>query len=777
MKKTSFIIYSIILAILYWASIGNLIAFTTAEQRLESYNQHLKMKENSRFKDIEWTELGPYFLGGRITDIEVNEKNPYKFYIGAASGGLWVTENYGTTWKSIFDNESSITIGDVATSETDENLIWIGSGENNSGRSIYAGTGVFKSIDGGKTWQNMGLTDTHHIGRIIIDRRNNNIVYVAAMGHLYTKNEERGLFKTIDGGKTWEKILYINPGVGCIDLAMDPKNGDILYTSTWEMDRKAWNFSEGGIESAIYKSIDGGKTWKKIVKGLPQSKYVGRIGLAIAPSNVNVIYALLDNQEPKEGADLKKTGDPNRDLLFAPVKGAEVYRSNDGGENWSKVNKDTLPNFDIAYAYYFGQIRVAPDNENTVYALGLWLLKSTDGGKTFSNMSMQGAIMGYMGVHADQHALWINPKNSKHLILGNDGGLNISYDEGASWQKIDNLPIAQCYTVNYDIRSSGYNIYTGLQDNGIQGGPSNFTQGNQDTVWKLILGGDGAFVQPRWDNGDILFASSQFGNIFRFDLSNHTMKMIKPFSPDPKSPYRYNWLTPFLVSSHNPLTIYLGVNKLLKSPDEGNHWIEISPDLTNEKNTEGDIPYATITALDESILSPNLLVAGTDDGNVWIKKDALSTWEKINNGLPVKWVSRIITSAFKKERLYITLTGYRDDDFNTYVFTSEDYGKTWISIKGNLPDEPVNVIREDWEKENIIYLGTDLGIYVSIDRGKSWYSLKGNLPTIAVYDLRIHPKAGDILIGTHGRGVFKTPVYPFRDASGEITTNQENNKK
>ena len=735
---------------------------TTPAERLKSYEKHLELKENSIFKSLKWKEIGPYFMGGRIDDIEAYEKDPFTFYIATASGGLWLTKNNGTTWTPVFDGESSITIGDIAISQTDENLVWVGTGEQNSSRSSYSGTGVFKSTDGGKTWKNMGLTDTHHIGRIIIDPVDNNIVYVAAIGHLYTYNEERGLFKTTNGGATWEKVLYISPKTGVIDVIMHPKKRDILFAAAWERERKAWNFWECGEESAIYKSMDSGKTWEKLGGGFPQNQYIGRIGLAISPSNPNMVYAFLDNQEPKPSEkDKQKSGNANQNLFNTNVIGAEIYRSEDLGKTWNKTHGHYLDGLVFTYGYYFGNIRVAPNDENIIYVLGVPVMKSTDGGKVFKDISQLGPG-GRGTVHADMHALWINPENPKHLILGNDGCLNISYDEGESWQLINNIPLAQCYTIHYDNRTPYY-VYTGLQDNGVNRGPSNYKLGPWNKDWEMLLWGDGGFVQPHPDNPEIVFAEFQFGSIFRLDRQEEKKsRFIKPKSADKSIKYRFNWLSPFFVSPHNSNTLYMGGNIVFKSVDNGDNWQEISPDLTDGKNIDGDVPYATVVALDESPLAPELLVAGTDDGNVWIKKDGLSSWEKIDKGLPKKWVTRIIASKFKKERVYITLTGYREDDFKTYIYVSEDYGKTWKSIKSNLPEEPVNVIREDPENENILYLGTDLTVYVTLDRGGTWHSLKNNLPTNAVYDLRVHPREKELMIATHGRGVFLLSVEKIR---------------
>ncbi|MGB8952342.1 MAG: hypothetical protein WCC06_06725 [Candidatus Aminicenantales bacterium] len=821
----------------------SLFPATSPQERLSSFERHKALAESSMFKILEWRNLGPYYQGGRICDIEGYASNPHKLIVAAASGGLWLTENNGTTWTPLMDGESWIGFGDVAISEKDPNLIWTGTGEENSSRSSYAGTGIFKSTDGGRTWRHMGLADTHHVADIIIHPENSDIVYVAAIGHLYTENEERGVFKTTDGGKTWAKVLTISPRTGVISLVMHPKNPDILYAAAWQRDRKAWNLVEGGPESAIYKTTDGGLTWRKIVNGFPQHNLVGRIGLAVCRSNPDVVYAFLDNQEPrtearktpppqpqvkqappKDGltidtlksisvkdflkvengklesflranrapvvftaASVKEavkdgtltlreladilTGGANAALFAARVKGAEVYKSSDSGAHWEKTHAEPFQNSIVfSYGYYFGQIYVSPENENVVYILGVPLMKSTDGGKTFEEIPDEGGSygVGLFDVHPDHHALWINPNNPRHIWVGNDGGLNVSYDAGRTFQKVNNLPLAQCYTVHFDMETP-YNIYSGLQDNGVNMGPSNFIFGRRDRDWKMILGGDGAFVQVDPNDPDTVYAEYQFGNIFRLNLKDgQRQKSIKPQAKTVQPPYRFNWLSPFQISGHNPLTLILGANKVLKSVDRGENWIEISPDLTDRLHTDGDVPYATITAIAESPLTPEVFYAGTDDGNVWVTKNSGGHWEKITAGLPKKWVTRIEASRFAKGRVFLAMTGYREDDFRTYVFASEDFGKTWTSIKGSLPEESVNVVREDSANENVLYLGTDLTAYVSVDRGKTWESLRSNLPTQPVYDMRIHPRDKHLIIGTHGRGVFVLPAGRIQQLTPDI---------
>ncbi|MFQ6081856.1 MAG: WD40/YVTN/BNR-like repeat-containing protein [Candidatus Aminicenantia bacterium] len=822
MKKFTIILFVLLISVTFLLAQDKLqvkaqeTKYSTTEKptdpitRLESFEHHFALKNNSLFKNLKWRSVGPQVQGGRIVDLAIPKGNHFIIYAATASGGLWKTENNGTTWEPIFDNESSITIGDIAVADSDLNIIWVGTGENNSSRSSYSGTGVFKSTDGGKTWQNMGLTDTHHIGRIVIHPENPDIVYVAAIGHLYTDNEERGVFKTPDGGKNWEKILYISDKVGAIDLVMDPSDSNTLYAAAWERSRKAWNFVEGGEESRIYKTTDGGKTWKQLTNGLPAGENVGRIGLAIAPSNPNVIYALIDNQAkrpeekpekkkeketsgitleqlekmtseeflkldpkriqlflkennvPKEYSaemiiDLVRKGqldpptiaqyllDANRRLFETNIIGAEVYRSDDGGETWRKMNEKYIDNFCYTYGYYFGNIRVSPDNENQIYILGVPLLTSNDGGKTFQSI-------GGRGVHADHHALWIDPKNPDRLIDGNDGGLNFSYDRGKTWQKINNLPIGQFYTITVDMEKP-YNIYGGLQDNGVMYGPSNSIPGVTDP-WKTIYGGDGAYVQIDSTDSNIVYAESQFGNISRINKKDGTKKNIKPKAKIGETPLRYNWQTPFLISHHNPFILYYGANKLFKSLDRGDHWWPISDDLTTNLQPQGDVPYSTITTISESPIRPGLLYAGTDDGNLWVTKNDGATWEKINQGLPKRWVSRVEASRFDEGTVYVSFTGYRNDDFEKYLFKSTDYGKTWVSVANNLPSEPINVIREDPKNKNILYVGTDLGVYITIDGGQTWHSLCNNLPTIAVHDLIVHPRDNDLVIGTHGRSVY-----------------------
>jgi len=798
------------------------IGYKETTPALHSFAVHMQLKNQSIFKHLKWRCAGPEFQGGRISSIAGHPENPFIIYVSAGSGNLWKTINNGTTWEPIFDNESTFAIGAIAVSPSNPNIIWVGTGEDLMARSSYAGTGVFKSTDEGKTWQNMGLHDSHHINRIVIHPHNPDIVYAAAMGHQYTFNEERGLFKTSDGGQTWEKVLYIDEKVGVTEVVLDPADSDTVLAAAWERDRKAWNNVESGPGSGLYKSTDAGKTWERITTGFPDGKYVGRIGLAFAASNPNVIYALLDNQEPKPIE--KKEEEPKKGLKIihlekmppeeflkipleeletflrdnrvpsnynaaniremvikgtltpqmlaqylldayadrklheTDVKGGEVYRSDDKGETWRKVSREYFEHFFSTYGYSFCDIRVSPDDENQVYILGIRMLASKDGGKTFRH------IGGKKNVHVDHHDLWIDAKHPDRLVNGNDGGLNFSYDRGNTWQKINNIPIAEFYAISVDM-GKPYRIYGGTQDNGSLIGPADHIpeQGVPDP-WKHLDDGDGFFVFPDPGDSYTVYYQFQFGALFRKELSTGKTKNIMPQTQIGEPALRCNWMTPFIISPHNRFTLYFGAQKLFKSLDRGDSWYCISPDLTTAPGPgqQGDVTYGTITTISESIFQPGLIYVGTDDGNIQKTHNDGVTWENIGAGLPRHWVSRVIASKYDKATVYAALTGCRQDDSRCYLYRSRDYGKTWTSIQGNLPDESVNVVREDPKNENILYVGTDLGIYASIDKGNNWYSLCCNLPTTPVHDLIVHPRDNELVIGTHGRGAFIMDVEPLQ---------------
>ena len=778
---------------------------TPAADRLAAYGQHRRMAEESPFRLLKWRSLGPTAMSGRITDVDVPAGAPFAFYAAAASGGVWKTENDGTTWTPVFDGEAACSIGDIAVAPSDPNVLWVGTGENNSSRSTYAGTGVYRSTDGGKTWVQRGLADSHHIGRILVHPKDPRVAWAASIGHLYTPGGDKGVFKTTDGGETWAGVLQFpdQPHTGAIDLAMDPRNPDALYAAAWERFRRPGNFQEAGPGSAVYRSADGGRTWLRLAGGLPSGDCVGRIGLAVAPSKPDTVYALVDNQTPrppkaKKGEltmeelqamsgeaflqlDKKKLRrflrdngvpsritvdavleqvrsgavtpagiartlyDANKELVSgSSVVGAEVYRSDDAGRTWRKVNEKLIGAYNT-YGYYFGNLRVDPRNPERLFLLGVPLLASQDGGKSWK--SCRGR-----GVHADHHALWIDPAEPRRIIDGNDGGINVSYDGAKTWKKFNNMPIAQFYTIALD-DAEPYNVYGGLQDNGVWTGSSQSRPG-PDEGWEMLLGGDGAYVQVDPADPDTVYTEYQFGNMLRLERKARKTANIKPFPKFGDDPYRFNWQTPILLSPHNRFTLYVGADKLLKSVDRGDTWVEISPDLTTNP-AQGDVPYGTITTVDVSPLDPRRLYVGTDDGKVWTSPDDGGRWEAVGAGLPAdRWVSRVVASRHRAGRVFVALTGYRDDDFAAYLFRSEDDGRTWTSVGGGLPAEPVNVVREDPEKPDVLYAGTDSGAYASLDGGRSWLSLRADLPTLPVYDLAVHPRERELVIGTHGRGVY-----------------------
>ena len=781
--------------------------------------QSLKHKEvlmnNSMVKNIEFTNIGPTIMSGRVVDLDVNPSNTNEFYVAYASGGLWYTNNNGTSFTPVMDNAPTQNIGDIAI-DWQHGTIWVGTGESNSSRSSYPGIGILKSIDKGETWQHVGLSDSQHIGRIIINKNNPEEVVIGVVGHLYSKNKQRGIFRTTDGGKTWSNTLFINENTGIIDISPSPKNPNILFAASWERMRKAWDFDGDGSSSAIYKSMDAGVTWTKLTtkgKGFPVGKGVGRIGLAAF--NNDIVYAFLDNQyrrkatpkeksnglkkeafktmsvadfmkldnkalnkylkdnrfDKKESAAMVKAAvkekriipsdlasyleDANSRLFNSPVIGAEVYKSTNGGGSWKKTHQGFLDGVYSSYGYYFGIIGVSQLDQNKIYIGGVPLLKSDDGGATFTNI-------GAPNMHSDHQAIWINPKKEGHVIDGNDGGVNITFDDGKNWTKNNPNAVGQFYAINVDHKEP-YNVYGGLQDNGVWYGPSNYQfskgwEGSGDYPYKRIGGGDGMQVQIDARDNETIYTGSQFGYYFRLNLKTGKRKSIHPKHQLGDAPYRYNWQTPILLSSHNQDILYMGANKLLRSMDQGNTFEVISDDLTTG-GKKGNVPYGTLTAISESPFQFGMLYTGSDDGLIHLSKDGGNSWKNITGNLPKNlWVSRVIASKFKKERVYATLNGMRFDDFNTYVFMSEDAGTTWTNISSNIPTSAVNVIKEDTVNEEILYVGTDNGLYISFNNGTSWSAFSNGLPNVAVHDLVIQEKAKDLVVGTHGRSIYKTSI-------------------
>lgn len=733
------------------------------EMRMDLFGKHLSMKESSALKDLNWQLIGPTNISGRCTDVEVvaPRGDNYTIYVAAASGGVWKTVNEGTSWAPIFDQEASTTIGDIALDPQNPDVLWVGTGEANIFRSSMAGSGIYRTSDGGKTWKHMGLTNTLTISRILIHPENSNIVYVAASGHEWTNNKERGVYKTIDGGVNWEKVLYIDEMTGAIDLVMDPTQPDVLYAATWQRKREKWNdprIEQGFKNSGVWKSTDAGKNWKPINKGLPEAKFRGRIGIDIAKSNPNVLYAFVDNYEiaykKYEGNETDSYGRPKGGV----IKGASVYRSDDKGDSWTLVSglsedmKKYMERHSSTYGWVFGQIRVDPNDENTIYTMGLGLHISTDGGKTFKQLR---------GMHGDHHGLWIDPENSNYLVNTNDGGIYLSYDKGENWRSYtDRLPLVQFFNIGYDM-DNPFRVYGSVQDHGSFSGIVDLKRG-RDAIPSVDFirapGGEGSTHAIDPTNPNIVYSAGFYGTISRTDLSKSWQEGYKNLLPKVykyEAPLRGQWVAPFIISPHNNEIIYHCMQYVFRSENRGDTWEKISQDLSyNNKDKMGDIPYQTIFALSESPLKYGLLYAGTDDGRAYVSKKGEKVWTEISDGLVKdKWISRVVASKYDLETVYLTQNGKRDDEFAAYVWKSTDMGKTWQDISANIPLGPVNVIREDPVDKNILYVGTDIGVYVSKDQGKSWEVL-GNLPSTYVHDLRIHPRDNIIVIATHGRGIW-----------------------
>jgi photosystem II stability/assembly factor-like uncharacterized protein len=715
------------------------------------------------FKHFHYREIGPTRQGGRVVSFAVSHQDPYVYFVGAGPGGLWKTINNGNSFESVFDNEGTSSIGHVAVAPSDHNIVWVGTGEANLRNSTYYGDGVYKSTDGGKSWANMGLHNTHHIGKVIIHPTDPDTVYVAAQGQYYSDNEERGLYKTTDGGLSWKRVLTVKAGVsyvGATDLVMDPRDPNILYATSYQRIRRPWGFSGAGPASGIHKTSDAGDTWTKLSGGLPGG-LLGKIGLAIYPRNPDILYAIIeDANSPGMPYEERWSEIQNGKPPGKPTVGNIVYRSDDAGMTWRQVSEGNVgsrPN-------YYGQIIVDPNDENIVYVLSEKVDISKDGGKTWSKAFEYGG---------DNHVLWIDPRDSRHMLLGYDYGFARSYDSGKSWLHIDNVSMAQIYAIGVDMEFP-YNVYGGMQDFGSWKGPS--TKKGRFPIrfedWEHVQGGDGFYCQVDPTNSRWLYCESQFGGLARNDQKTGQRKGIRyRGNPD----LRFNWSAPILISPHNPNVIYHGANILLKSRFRGELWEEVSPDLTKNDSTKfGGVEsdrYGTITTIGESPVQQGVIWVGTDDGNIQLTRDGGKTWTRLNDRIPDNpeyWVTRVIASHHNAGTAYITYTGRHRTDFRPFVYKTDDFGMTWTSIASNLPDEPINVIREDHKNPDLLFVGTDRTVYVSLDRGNSWHEMKNNLPTIPINDLVIHPRENDLVVGTFGRGFYITDISPLQEMSKEV---------
>jgi photosystem II stability/assembly factor-like uncharacterized protein len=703
--------------------------------------------------------IGPAAMGGRVADINaVHEGERLTVYIGSASGGVWKSVDGGITFKPVFDKQPSLSIGSIAIDPSNPKTVWVGTGESWVRNSVSVGTGIYRSRDGGDNWDAVGLPDSEHVSRIVVHPKDSNTVYACALGHLWNSNTERGVFKTTDGGKTWNKILYRNDGTGCAEMAMDPQDANVLYAAMWDVRREPWNFRSGGPGSGLFKTTDGGATWHELRKGLPEGD-LGRIGIAVAPSNHSRVYAVVEAR--------------NHTALF---------RSDDAGESWAEVNNS----FNISgRPFYFARLAVDPKDADRVYKTGFFLTISEDGGKSFSAAISMSEGPGDR-VHGDLHALWIDPDNPNQMFVGTDGGVYKSLDQANHWRFLSNLPISQFYHVSFDM-ADPYNVYGGLQDNGSWMGPSRGIDGIPNRAWRNIDFGDGfwAFSDP--SDADYAYAEYQGGKISRFRKSTGESKDIKPLPRAGEPDFRFNWNAPIHLSPNHPGTIYLGGQFLFRSRDHGESWERISPDLTTNNparqhqelsggltidNSDAE-KYETIYTIAESPKNGNVIWAGTDDGNVQITRDEGKHWTNVVKnvpGLPANtWVSMIEAGHFDAAVAYATFDGHATGDMKTYVYRTKDYGKTWTSLSTPEINGYAHVVREDLVNANLLFVGTEFGLFISLDGGTHWAQFKGNLPNVAVRDIAIHPRESDLILATHGRGIYiLDDLTPFRALTPEM---------
>ncbi|HVG28946.1 MAG TPA: hypothetical protein VM864_04425 [Pyrinomonadaceae bacterium] len=836
--------------------------------------------DDPALKRFVWRGIGPASMGGRIDDIAVAENDPYTIYVGFATGGVWKTTNNGTTWAPVFDNYSTASIGDIAVAPSDANTVWVGTGEPNNRQSSSFGDGIYKSTDGGKTFANMGLRDSQSIARIVVDPRDADTVYVAVIGHLFGPNKERGVYKTTDGGRTWSNVKFISENTGFTDLVMDPSDSKTLYAASYQRRRTSWGFNGGGAESGIWKTVDAGRTWRRLEgAGLPANPILGRIGLDVSRSNPNVVYAQMEvgtsqgtggeeqavaaatpSPSPSPGASPSATPTPTPSASPTPTpvdpKKSGVWRSDDKGKTWRVVsNENNRP-------MYYSQIRVDPRNSEYVYVGGLNFSKSLDGGKTFK--SLQQNIP-----HSDHHAIWIDPANGKHIIIGNDGGLDVTYDQGDTWEYVNTIPAAQFYAVAVDMRKP-YWVYGGLQDNGSWGAPSQTRNqsGITNAEWYRTGGGDGFYSQIDPTDYNTVYSESQNGAMSRLDLRTGRSVSIRPraaqqrrggggggraqqqqgatpgaspgASPSPSpSPgeqtqeealaalaaaaaaqgfggfggfggasnvvpappagtqYRFYWNTPIIISPHNPRVIYTGGERFFKSMDRGDTWTTSSGDLTKhiDRNTlsimgvsgkdpmasknDGYTSYGYIVTVGESYVVPGVLWVGTDDGNVQVSRDGGATWANVSKNVPVLGeksgelyhITRVEPSHFDAGTCYVSVDGHRFDDLRPYVYVTRDYGATWKSVTGNLPPVGnVNVVREDPKNRDLLYAGTEFGLYVSLNGGGEWKRFMSGMPLVRIDDIVVHPRDGDLVAGSHGRGIFVLDdITPLQQMTSKVT--------
>jgi photosystem II stability/assembly factor-like uncharacterized protein len=776
------------------------------------------------FDRLPWRTIGPANMSGRVTDVAVPKERPTTIYCATASGGVWKTVNNGTTWTPIFDRYGSSSIGAIAVADSNPEIVWVGTGEANASSYTSWGDGVYKSTDGGRSFTHLGLKDTHHIGRIVIHPTNADIVFVAAAGHLWGPNRERGLYRTRDGGRTWTNVKYISEDAGFVDITMDPRDPDVLYAAAYarrsdrfdDFDSVGIDILEGG---GIYKTTDGGDTWVKLTRGLPPTR-IGRIGIRVAPSRPDRVYAivevaplrvklpdpdvrrlreLLSGETPPDAAEAARlrgvieAGAPGeassaivagmsrgeqarvRVLLGMPEldAGGGVFRSDDLGRSWKRTNPLN------EREGYYSKIRVDPNDADRVYALMVRAWSSRDGGVSFEQEGW--AFSSFLTsdfIHGDFHALWIDPQNPDHMIAGSDGGLYTTYDRGAHWEA-HQMPIGQFVRIGVDMRRPYY-VYGGLQDNGTWGGPSATRHRSGVTAddWYKVATADGAYTHIDPANHNLMYTASQYGNLQRIDLKSGSRRSLRPRGDAGPEP-RFNYVAPVLISAHDPAVLYIGAERVFRSTDRGDTWTPISPDLSRGNPNVDTGEGATITTLAESAKDPAVLWAGTDDGNVQVTRDRGATWTNVAARLPgaprdrdgrmSSWVSRVEASRFDPAVAYVSLDAHRDDDFAVYLYRTNDFGATWVSMAANLPaGVPVNVVREDVRNPDLLFVGTETSAFASTDRGASWHRLGAGLPTVPVDDLVVHPRDPELVAGTHGRSLYVLDISALQQLTPQV---------
>ncbi len=747
---------------------------------LKAYDGYRAMAQSSAYRNVPWQYLGPINVSGRATDIAVADRlGSRRIYVGYATSGVWKTDDDGATWQPIFDDQATTSIGDIAVAPSDPSIVWVGTGEANIFRASMPGAGIYKSTDGGGSFRHAGLTDTHTIARIVVHPTDPDVVYVAASGREWTDHETRGVFKTTDGGKSWTRVFFRSPRTGAIDLVMDPSDPNTLYAAMWQRIRRKWSdprVEPGYDEGGIWKTGDGGKTWSEANTGLPPAMARGRIGIDISRTNPNVLYALVDNYEPGRPPKEGELDAYHRPILEARIKSAEIYRTSDRGATWRKVSEsdDFMRNHSGTYGWVFGQIRVDPADANKVYTMGLRLNVSSDGGKTYTTLR---------GMHVDHHGLWIDPKNPSLLYNANDGGFYQSDDAGKTWKFAVAAGGAQFYNVTMDTSSPPW-VYGSIQDHESFRARLELGSGRDRipaVAWQRAPGGEGSFQAIDPGNANIVYSHGFYGNFTRTDQSIPPPEGGRRGAPPPQgrqrvtrirppgADLRAQWMAPIMVSPHDSHTIYAGFQFVFKSMNRGDEWQKISPDLTGNDpsrmllKSSSAIPFQTISALAESPKVKGLIYAGTDDGKLHVTRDGGGEWTEVTAALPMRrWISRVVPSGHAEATVYVTQRGREDDDFGVYVYKSTDYGRTFTSLKANVPAGSVNVIREDPADAQTLYLGIDFGALVSRDGGRNWHVLGTTLPTVQVSDLAVQPRDNLIVISTYGRGMYVMDALKVR---------------